>query len=541
VLNISDAPISELPTLGALSPLSTRPDSHECFAFIHDRIQNCFKSHSKCQGSISTPLPKRVLKVGSTSKDNIRLVEPSGIQAAYIALSHCWGGHQPIKTTSSSLAQMQVNIEWKDLSPVFQDAITVTRRLDIEWIWIDSLCIIQNSKSDWEIESAKMCDYYSNAYLTVSASSSKNGSIPFLRERSLQWQTERFPFPCTDGQKVEILARRHTGSSMAQVVEDLSPLASRAWCWQENVLSTRVLHYTQSELIFECKTEVISEDGARPRGLYTMGLAQKLSSGGGKENDPYGCWHDLIESYSIRELTFGSDKLPAVSGVAKQIQERTNSAYLAGLWKENLPMELCWSVDYVSTDSSPILQSETYIAPSWSWASVNGALNFVSHDPRAPFASIVRVLDVHVSVSGLNEYGEVQGGYLLLKGMVSKIRINCTDPSDCWTYTVGEDSMTREPIAVDCALQPYEKKSGSGGGEVGLRRARKGDILVPFEVDAYCLHIGKEVGDDENTLYGMVVAPSHTDDGTYARIGLIQLDDETWFEEETVEMTIEIH
>ena len=540
VLRLSDAPISELPTLGALGSLTTRPDSQECFAFIHDRIQNCITSHSKCQGSISTLLPKRVLNIGSTSKDAIRLVEPSGIQAAYIALSHCWGGHQPIKTTSSSLAQMQANIEWKDLSRVFQDAITVARCLDIEWIWIDSLCIIQDSKADWETESGKMCDYYSNAYLTISASSSKNGSIPFLRERSSQWQPKRFPFTCTDGQKVEILARRHTGSSMAQLVEDLSPLASRAWCWQENVLSTRVLHYTQSELIFECKTEVVSEDGAKPRGLYTMGLAQKLSNSSEKEKNLYGCWHDLIESYSIRELTFESDKLPAVSGVAKQIQGRTNSAYLAGLWKENLPMELCWSVDYVSIDSSPLLQSETYIAPSWSWASVNGALNFISPDPKAPFTSVVTVLDAHASVSGLNEYGEVQGGYILLKGMVSKIRVNCTDPSDCWGYTVGADPMTREPIAADCALRPYEIRSGSGAGEVALRRARKGDVLVPFEVDAYCVHIGKEVGDDDISLYGMVIAPSYSGDGTYARIGLIQLDDETWFEEQAVEMTIEI-
>ncbi|KAH6664626.1 heterokaryon incompatibility protein-domain-containing protein [Halenospora varia] len=535
-----DTQIPKLPTLGALGLLSTRLDSDECFAFIHERIQNCYASHSKCRGSFSTPLPKRVLSIGSTSKDAIKLVEPSGIQAAYIALSHCWGGLQPIKTISSSLAEMQANIEWNDLSRVFQDAITVARRLGIEWIWIDSLCIIQDSKADWEIESAKMCDYYSNAYLTISASSSKNGTIPFLHDRGSQWQTEKFPFSSANGQEVEILARRHTGSSMAQVVEDLSPLASRAWCWQENVLSTRVLHYTQSELIFECRTEVVSEDGAKPRGLYSMGLAQKFCSDGGKERDTYRCWHDLIESYSIRELTFESDKLPAVSGVAKQIQGRTNSVYLAGLWKDNLPMDLCWSVDYVSTNSSPNMQPETYIAPSWCWASVNGALDFVSADQKAPFTSLVTVLDVHVSVSGLNKYGEVQGGYIMLKGMVSEVSINCTDPSDCWSYTVGNDPMTREPIAPDCALCPCEMRSGNSEGEVTLRRAQKGDILVPFEVDLYCVHVGKQVGDNDISFYGMVIARSHLGDGTYVRIGLIQLDDETWFEKKTVEMVVEI-
>ncbi|KAH8650588.1 heterokaryon incompatibility protein-domain-containing protein [Tricladium varicosporioides] len=536
----SDTPIPELPTLGVLDPLSTRPDSHECFVFIHNRIKNCFASHPNCPQSLSTPLPKRVLNIGSTSKDVIKLVEPNGIQASYIALSHCWGGLQPIKTISTSIAQMQANIEWNDLSRVFQDAITVARQLGIEWIWIDSLCIIQDSKMDWEIESARMCDYYSSAYLTISASSSKNGTIPFLHDRDSQWQTKTFPFCCTNGQKVEVLARRHTGSSMAQVIEDLSPLASRAWCWQENVLSTRVLHYTQSELIFECRTEVVSEDGAKPRGFYSMGLAQKFSGGGTVERDMYWRWHDLIESYSIRELTFESDKLPAVSGVAKQIQGPTDSVYLAGLWKDNLPMELCWSVDYVSTNSSLNMQPETYIAPSWCWASVNGALEFVSADPKAPFTSLARVLDVHVSVAGFNRYGEVQDGYITLKGMVSKVRINCTDPSNCWSYTVGDGSTTQEPIAPDCLLCPCKMRSENGQGEMTLRRAQKGDILVPFEVDLYCLHIGKEVSENYASFYGMVIAPSYIDDGTYIRIGLIQLDDETWFENETVEMVVEI-
>lgn len=203
-------------------------------------------------------------------------------------------------------------------------------------------------------------------------------------------------------------------------------------------------------------------------------------------------------------------------------------------------MELCWSVDYVSTDSAPRLQSGTYIAPSWSWASVNGALNLISRDQKAPFTSLVTILDVHTSVSGMNRYGEVQDGYIVLKGMVSKIKINCTDPRDCWTYTVGEDPMTREPISPDCALCPCELRSGSSAGEVTLRRARKGDILVPFEVDVYCAHLGKEVGEEDTSLYGMVIAPSHLGDGTYIRIGLIHLDDETWFEGETVERTVEI-
>src|SRR6202034_4113352 len=181
--------------------------------------------------------------------------------------------------------------------------------------------------------------------------------------------------------------------------EVLGPLASRGWVWQENVLSSRILHYTQAELIWECKSEISSEDGARPRGLYSMGLSQILLRG---KDDPFYAWHYLIESYSVRQLTFETDKLPAVSGVASRIHEIVGSEYLAGLWKANMPMELCWSVDYISPlSSTPQLPPNSFIAPSWSWASVNGALSFVDRDLKTSFDSRLTIVDVKCSVPGL--------------------------------------------------------------------------------------------------------------------------------------------
>ena len=87
---------------------------------------------------------------------------------------------------------MKNGIDWKDPPKTFQDAIQISRGLQIRWIWINSLCIIQNSESDWEVESSNMADYYENAYVTISVSPPPNGIISFLRERESKWSSQTF-------------------------------------------------------------------------------------------------------------------------------------------------------------------------------------------------------------------------------------------------------------------------------------------------------------------------------------------------------------
>ena len=478
-----------------------------------------------------------MLNIGTSEHDIIRLVEPYQVQAKYAALSHCWGTNQPTNTTSSTLAQMKASITWGELSKVFRDAIKVARRLGLQWIWIDSLCVIQDSKADWEIESSKMCDYYQNAYITISASSSENGTVPFLRERERYWWPERFTFICDDGTESEVMARRHQGSSMARILEDLGPLASRGWVWQENILSSRILHFTQGDLIWECKSEILAEDGARPRGFYSMGLSQKLQRA---REDPFYTWNHLIESYSVRQLTFESDKLPAVSGVASRIHGIVGSEYLAGLWKANMPMELCWSVDYISPlSAAPQLPPSSFIAPSWSWASVNGALSFVDRDPKITFDSLVTIVDVQCSVPGLNPYGEVLDGFLVLQGLVVPMVINCGNPYDCWSYTVGEDPELTESMTPDCMLVHCPIDTVIHLEKATVRRARKGDILAPFSTQVYCIRLGNEEGEDFSFMYGIILGLSETAEDVYMRLGLVALDSDYWFEG-AIERTVKV-
>ncbi|KAH7009567.1 heterokaryon incompatibility, partial [Ilyonectria destructans] len=86
-----------------------------------------------------------------------------------IFLSHCWGGFQPLRTLKKHIADMKNCISWNDLPKTFQEAVTMTRRLGIRYLGIDSICIIQDDNGDWRRESSKMHTSYRNGYLTLSA------------------------------------------------------------------------------------------------------------------------------------------------------------------------------------------------------------------------------------------------------------------------------------------------------------------------------------------------------------------------------------
>jgi hypothetical protein len=247
---------------------------------------------------------------------NVRLVETSGLAIGkYAALSHCWGGHKSLQTTIVTLPQMKERIAWEELPATFQDAIKVATRINIAWLWVDSLCIIQDSKTDWELETPKMCDYYQDAVITIAAASSSNSGVPFLRERHPDWHPALFSLQSNSSViSHQLRAQRHIKNGD----DSYGPLASRGWVWQECVLSTRVLHYTSREILFVCRSQLSAESDPRKRTIEYhrwMRLSEILPK---STEDPYGTWCELVSSYSDLKLTFDRDRLPAISGVASR-------------------------------------------------------------------------------------------------------------------------------------------------------------------------------------------------------------------------------
>lgn len=158
------------------------PESKEFSDMISTWIKDCHDDHPACKPSTSSgTLPTRVIDVGSPDgRTEPRLCDTNGEPGDYIALSHCWGGRQPLRTTKENICSMKTCIPWAKLPNTFQDAISVTRRLGIRYLWIDSLCIVQDDAQDWEREAAKMALIFEAAYITIAATAATNGSVCIL-------------------------------------------------------------------------------------------------------------------------------------------------------------------------------------------------------------------------------------------------------------------------------------------------------------------------------------------------------------------------
>jgi hypothetical protein len=344
-------------------------------------IEECKDGHIKCQQH-QTLLPKRVIDVW---EDTPVLIDSQGRDAPYILLSHCWGGEQTITTTQSTLLERQQGIPISTLPKTFQDAVTITRTLGIQYLWIDSLCIIQDLEEDWVSESGNMKDYYRNGYLTISALYSPNSHHGILKPRQDISSVQLSP-------TTNLYLRPRLPDH--QEVFRNAPLNNRAWALQERLLSTRILHYTDTEMFWECQTCSSRESSNRSSTVKTDPDSVITSEGEdfkrvlfNLNDDPYSAidgayvtWYRLVTNYSTRAITYSSDKLPAISGLASLIQSKIGATYLHGIWKEDV-RSLLWFRDYSRPDTvaqqsaNPALpRSEP--PPSWSWASAPGPIRY---------------------------------------------------------------------------------------------------------------------------------------------------------------------
>ena len=187
----------------------------------------------------------------------LRIVEGIKLTTRFVALSHCWGDGKHLFTTSSSLEEHKRGIPRAALSKNFQDAIEICRFLGIYLLWIDSLCIVQDNKKDWERESQKMGHVYQYAHLVISADAASDGSVGCFTKREVCSEPV-FEIDNGIASVISLYARtaiehsQYTTSSVDQPVRD--PLSSRAWVLQEWLLARRVLQFSQQELIWDCRT-----------------------------------------------------------------------------------------------------------------------------------------------------------------------------------------------------------------------------------------------------------------------------------------------
>ncbi|KAK3948947.1 TOL protein [Pseudoneurospora amorphoporcata] len=333
-------------------------------------INNC-RSHPLCNAAeimdCHDRRPARLIAVGRPGDTHVRVIETARLavsETPFMSLSHCWGKNGvPTQLLRDNYNRfLNEGIKLTELPRTFRDAIDVTRRLNmVPYIWIDSLCIIQDSKQDWDEESVKMQYVYRNSVLNLAAGASPNshGGLFNLRH---PLSTVPWSIPLQDE-------------------SDGLILFTRGWVLQEQLLARRTLIFGMEELHWECVTSEASEsfpssieterwDDLHDRRTIFQHQWENLVSGVSvniSDAKRRKAWELLVQTYFSRSLTKAWDRLVAISGIAEQLGGRWGQGvtYLAGLWSYRLVQGLLWSMTADRCE-----ERDAGAAPSWSWASL---------------------------------------------------------------------------------------------------------------------------------------------------------------------------
>ncbi len=216
--------------------------------------------------------------------------------------------------------------------------MTTTQALEIPFLWIDSVYILQGDKDDWEIEGSKMADVYSNATVCIAATDANDDSVGFLKPRmqepysaiDITFQTSTAPSKIMST-RVYI---RPTSNKISRLPQ-YPALHDRAWCLQERYLSPRILFFDRDLVRWECLENAWFEAGrGLPKTKQMLPHIMPIQDECGQLS--HRPWYTLAENYTARAITYITDKLPAISALALRVSQQSGDTYVAGLWKSDL-------------------------------------------------------------------------------------------------------------------------------------------------------------------------------------------------------------
>ena len=552
-------------TLPVRKIVSSDPTADECASTISKWLAGCVNDHDYCRAAyaIRNPeiLPARLIFVGSEANDNLKLIEGPQPDAKYVALSYCWGDAIALTLTSQTKQRLTTSISIEELPAIFQDLVKLTRHLELPYVWIDALCIVQDSPADWRTESRKMKDIYEQAWLVVSADRSKNTDDGFLLRRRTANRVFRIPQEsATTGTSREIvvvpsdlyweneqqrfddpfkLAHKWFMSSGQGFESDnelisQNPCFARAWCLQEQILATRTVHFTTSEMIWECSQDTYCECEALNEynriacfedGPPFMNASQKLpilwKTAWYKLRhlrEPVkvlSVWWSCVEQYSSRKLSVQSDMLPAISGLARKFPEEVLGEYYAGTWCKDLPLGLLWYTEpSLGTHSRP----SQYVAPSWSWASVIGRI--VRPDMSTPYTTAANITSVECSSVGPDEYGQISTARIEIACRTVQVTLSCSYDVDHLPSTgvqVSSDAQLagKKPYVATKLCQLDIEPPHTYNSNEYKEYLQALDIRLAVIADKTC--------SNSEMISGILLVPAKDKPGVYERVGIAQV------------------
>jgi hypothetical protein len=452
-------------------------------------ITDCLNNHPSCHTDLLHALPSRLLEI---REDSVKLVLTAGwtYQPPYATLSHCWGGHKFQTLSRNNLDSFLRSISVESLSKTFQDAITTVKYVDISYLWIDSLCIIQDSVEDWTVESSEMASVYKGAAINISAAGARDGTegcflTPDNFITKLQIATMQRGFK-------EVW----TISNQPERISD-TPLAKRAWALQERLLAPRSIHFTRTGWAWECKTGTATE-------MLPQLIRRKFRM----------LWHQIVNLYTNAQLTRESDKLVAISGIARVLQDQHTGGYLAGLWRNGIEIQLPWRCADFRTPAA-------YRAPSWSWAAVDGEETDIEWHIRELYELYYHALVDHsrskVTPKGVDEFGEVVDGVLTL--ICHGLLLGSFHTIDTNTISPGTDRRLHVLSTDGNLLKDYSWYSYALSSSID-------DDLDVFLLPLFSYRMGLAVEDGEDKSFcvrGLILRAIDGEAGEFRRVGSFQI------------------
>lgn len=316
------------------------------------------------------------------------------------------------------------------LAENFQDTVKITRELGIRYLWIDSLCILQDSVSDWQVESANMAAVYQNAAVTIYATTSpgsKHGIFPRNDSSAGRQKPKKVSIPkdshgC-EKQLVDVQRLEEADDEDLWKLDVMSPLAIRGWCLQELILSPRRLFCGKKQFYWQCLHGYQAADGLpRSPGVrtttteYRETMRQIHSTRKPSREEVLSEYYTLVSKYSHRMLSHGSDKLLALTGLTSQLHPAVGGEYIAGLWTCDITSGLVWR-----SMGPSAAHSKGYRAPSWSWAVTDEKIIFGFEGFRTPGKWAAELVDHNVElVDPSNPYGQVASAQITIRALTKR-------------------------------------------------------------------------------------------------------------------------
>ena len=433
---VNDFPGESNENIGYRVPGNTNSES--TVSLVKHWLSDCQANHPGCTPNADAQqhLPMRVIDVGKIGDASVRLhvSDRSVSYSRYITLSHCWGDADFMKLTTENEMSLRAGFAVEDLPKTFRDAIQFTRALSVKYLWVDSLCILQDSLKDWRHQSSLMGDIYRNCFCNLAATSSSNshGGLFVERDPNLiqplnltitrRWLRNR----------PEVARRYHIwDSKLWRTHVQSSPLNRRGWVLQERLLAPRVVHFS-NYIFWECESLVacdatppgrsagfpIGRESFYTRFLQVIDQASAQGNVDGKTNHKQAArsiWWDLVHAYSRCMLSKDEDILVAISGIANILETTLNDQCVAGLWKRSLLEDLLWN-------SVTAVRQFPLRAPSWSWASMKGEiLHSGMFLGGVDGEDLVEIKDMQLKTFRDARNGQVETGYLTFEGLIFEL------------------------------------------------------------------------------------------------------------------------